>query len=233
MLLTGHQPNYLPYAGLFAKIARAERFVVVDNVQFVKRGPFGWIHRNRIRTASPEGWDWLTVPVLTSGKFHQTIKETAIDPALPWARKHWKTIEWNYKKAKYFADYAPDLRAIYDRKWEWLTDLNVEIVRLMLRWLKIDRGVSLSSELGVDGKGSDFVLDLCRKAGADAYLSGVHGRDYLDLPSFEKAGVRLEFQEYQAREYPQCVPGPFVPNLSVIDVIFNCGPDSRKVVTAA
>lgn len=233
MLLTGHQPNYLPYAGLFDKIARADRFVVVDNVQFVKRGPFGWIHRNRVRTASPEGWDWLTVPVLTSGKFHQTIKETAIDNALPWARKHWKTIEWNYRKARYFGDYAPDLRAVYERKWEWLTDLNVELVRLLLRFLGIDRGITLSSELGVEGKAGDFVLDLCRKAGADAYLSGVHGRDYLDLPAFERAGVRLEFQDYAAREYPQCVPGPFVPNLSVIDVIFNCGPESRKVVTAA
>jgi hypothetical protein len=233
VLLTGHQPNYLPYAGLFDKVARADRFVVVDNVQFVKRGPFGWIHRNRIRTASPDGWDWLTVPVLTSGKFTQTIRETAIDNALPWARKHWKSIEWNYRKARYFADYAPELRAVYERKWEWVTDLNVELMRLLLRWLGIDRPVALSSELRVEGKGSGFVLDLCRKSGADAYLSGKHGRDYLDLEEFGRAGVRVEFQEYAPREYPQCVAGPFVPNLSVIDVVFNCGPDSRKVVTAA
>jgi hypothetical protein len=230
VLLTGHQPNYLPYAGFFEKIARADRFVVVDNVQFVKRGPFGWIHRNRIRTAAPDGWEWLTVPVLTKGKFEQSIRETAIDNQLPWARKHWKTIDWHYRKAKHFSDYAPDLRAVYEKKWEWLLDLNVELLRLVLRWLGIERETPLSSELGVSGKGTDFVLDLCRKAGADAYLSGMHGRDYLDPAVFESAGIRLEFQEFAAREYPQCVPGAFVPNLSIVDLVFNCGPDSRKVI---
>src|SRR3989338_6081487 len=100
MLITGHQPNYIPYAGFFHKIVQAEAFVIVDNVQFVKRGPFGWIHRNKIRTQS--GWDWLTVPVITKGKFSQKINETIIDNKMPWRRKHWKTIEFNYRKAPHF-----------------------------------------------------------------------------------------------------------------------------------
>ncbi|MBI2900799.1 MAG: WbqC family protein [Planctomycetes bacterium] len=232
MLLTGHQPNYLPYAGFFDKVARADKLVIVDNVQFVKRGPFGWIHRNRIRASGADGWDWLTVPVLTKGKFTQTIRETAIDNSLPWPRKHWKTIEWNYRAAPHFADYAPELRAVYEKKWEWLCELNVELVRVILRWLRLDKPLCLSSEIGAEGKAGDLVVDLCRKTGADAYLSGVHGRDYLDLPSFERAGIRLEFQEYRAAEYPQCFSGPFVPNLSVVDLIFNCGPRSLEVVTA-
>ncbi len=232
MLLTGHQPNYLPYAGFFDKVARAERFVVVDDVQFVKRGPFGWIHRNRIRTASPEGWEWLTVPVQTKGKFSQTIRETRVDNALPWARKHWKSVEWNYRKARFFAEYAPELKLVYERKWEWLCDLSVELIGLVLRWLGISRPLLLQSELGAAGKAGDLVLDLCRKTGADAYLSGIHGKDYLEPAVFESAGIQLLFQEYRAREYPQCVAGPFVPNLSVIDLIFNCGPESPSIVAA-
>lgn len=232
MLLTGHQPNYLPYAGFFDKIARSAKFVIVDQVQFVKRGPFGWIHRNRIRTPSPDGWEWLTVPVQTSGRFDQSIRDTRIDAALPWARKHWKTLEWHYRKAPYFGDYAPELRAIYDRKWEWLWELNVELIRLVLRWLGIDRPIVLQSEIGAAGKAGDLVIDLCRRTGADAYLSGMHGRDYLDPAEFDRAGIRLVFQEYRPNEYPQCVPGPFVPNLSVVDLIFNCGPGSLGVITA-
>ncbi|HVR84338.1 MAG TPA: WbqC family protein, partial [Planctomycetota bacterium] len=93
MILTGHQPNYLPYAGFFEKIARSDRFLVVDNVQFVKRGTFGWMHRNRIRSGSPEGWDWLSVPILSKGRYTQEIREAEIDNSTPWPRKHWRSIE--------------------------------------------------------------------------------------------------------------------------------------------
>jgi len=230
MLLMGHQPNYLPYPGLFEKAFRSDRFVIVDHVQFVKRGPFGWIHRNRIRTESPQGWDWLTVPVLTKGKFTQSIRETQIDNELPWARKHWRTLEWNYRIAPYYADYAPELRAVYEKSWKWLCDLSVELIRLMLRWLDIPRKLEFTSEKGIEGKATGLVVNMCKAFGADAYLSGMHGHDYLDAAEFDRAGIRLEFQEFEMPPYPQCAPGPFVPNLSVIDLLFNCGPKSRRIL---
>ncbi|MHC4605429.1 MAG: WbqC family protein [Planctomycetota bacterium] len=228
MIVTGHQPNYLPYPGFFEKIARADLFVLVDNVQFVKRGPFGWIHRNRIKTGSK--WDWLTVPVLTKGKFSQTIRETRINSRAPWARKHWRTIEWNYRKAPHFARYAGDLKAVYDREWEWLWELNLELIRLILRWLEIPTPVKIASDQGIEGKAGDLVLDICRKTGADAYLSGVHGRDYLDEASFREAGIRLDFQDFDPFTYPQTPPEPFLPNLASIDLVLNCGPDSRRLL---
>jgi hypothetical protein len=135
MILTGHQPNYLPYAGFFEKIARSDRFLVVDNVQFVKRGTFGWMHRNRIRSGSPEGWDWLSVPVLSKGRFHQKILEAEVDNSTPWARKHWRALEWNYRKAPHFATYAEAFREHYERPWKSFCELTCAFIELLLRLL--------------------------------------------------------------------------------------------------
>ena len=230
MILTGHQPNYMPYPGFFEKIARSDQFLIVDHVQFVKRGPFGWIHRNRIRTEGGDGWSWLTIPVLTKGKFHQSIRETAIDNASSWGKKHWKTIEWNYRKASYYSEYASDIVAIYDQKWDWLIDLTEEWIRVILGWLGLEREMKRTSDLNVDGKATDMVVDMCRKVGADGYLSGMHGKDYLEVESFQKAGINLLFQDYSCPEYPQCGSGPFVPNLSIVDMFLNCGPGSRQLL---
>ena len=228
MIVTGHQPNYLPYPGFFEKIARSDLFVVVDNVQFVKRGPFGWIHRNKIKKGAD--WDWLTIPVLTKGKYEQTIQETKINSQIPWARKHWRSLEFNYRKAPHFAEYADDVKAIYDQTWDGITDLNVAFIRQILKWLSIDVPVKISSEEGISGKSTDLVVDICKKTGANTYLSGIHGKDYLDLPKFEEAGLQVEFQDFVCPAYPQTPPEPFIPNLSILDLIFNCGPQSRRLI---
>ena len=229
MLLTGHQPNYLPYLGFFHKIALADRFTLVDTTQFVKRGPFGWIHRNKIRT--PDGSMWLSVPVHTKGKFTQRICDTMIRADQPWARKHWRAIEHNYRKAPHFARTAEPLRAVYEREWTRLGDLNVALIRLILGWLRIEVPVTIASEAGIDGTATGLVIELCRAAGTDTYLSGVHGRDYLDEAMLEAAGVMVQYQQFEHPTYPQCQPGDFVPNLSVLDLLFNVGPDSRAVLT--
>jgi hypothetical protein len=231
MILTGHQPNYLPYAGFFEKIARADRFLVVDNVQFVKRGTFGWMHRNRIRSNSPEGWDWLSVPVLSKGKYTQQIREAEIDNSTPWARKHWRSIEWNYRRAPHFKAYADGFRELYEKEWKSFCELSCAFIELILRVLGVSKTMDRTSALGITGESTGLVLSMCKATGADTYLSGVHGRDYLDEAEFGKQGIRLLFQDYACPPYPQCWPGEFIPNLSVIDLIFNCGPDSLKVIT--
>ena len=231
MILTGHQPNYLPYPGFFEKIARADRFLVVDNVQFVKRGTFGWMHRNRIRTSSPEGWDWLSVPVLTKGKFTQQIREAEVDSSTPWARKHWRAIEWNYRRAPHFKAYADPFRELYERPWKSFCELTCAFIELMLRLLGVSKPMDRTSALGITGESTGLVLAMCKATGADTYLSGMHGKDYLDVDEFQRQGVKLIFQEFQCPVYPQCWPGPFIPNLSMVDLLFNCGPDSLKVLT--
>ncbi len=230
MLLTGHQPNYLPYPGFFHKILQADLFLVVDTVQFVKRGPFGWIHRNRIRTEGPEGWSWLTVPVITHDRYLQSIRETRIDNRLPWRRKHWRTIENLYRGASGFPLFAPALEEIYAREWDSLSDLNETLIREIMALLQIRTPIRKLSDLKADGKSTELIVNFCRDLGADEYLSGTHGRDYLDQGSFERAGIRLTFQEFACPRYPQRLAGAFVPNLSIIDLLMCCGERSREVL---
>ncbi|OHB75994.1 MAG: hypothetical protein A2Z34_11005 [Planctomycetes bacterium RBG_16_59_8] len=231
MIATGHQPNYLPYAGFFHKIVRADVFIVVDTVQFVKRGPFGWIHRNRIRT--PDGWDWLSVPALTKGKFTQRIIETKIDRSVPWARKHLRTLEWNYKKAPFFDEYIGVFREVYTKEWDSLCELNIHLIEKLLLLMGISRSMRRTSELGVEGEASALIVNMCRAVGADAYLSGIHGKDYLDIGLFEKSGIRLIFQEFCHPTYTQSQPGAFIPELSVVDMLFNCGPRTVDLLRGA
>jgi hypothetical protein len=227
--ITGHQPNYLPYPGFFQKILFAEAFVLVDTTQFVKRGPFGWIHRNRIR-------------------YHQTIAETRINNAEPWARKHLRTLEYNYRKAPHFNRYFAYFKEVYNRQWELLTELNEEIIRFFASELDITIPFYKTSELSTTGKATELIINFCRQLGADAYISGVHGKDYLDLAAFEKNNIRLVLQDFYPVEYPQqfhckfmqgakrAVPGSqhkqgeFIPNLSIIDMLMNCGPEKTRAL---
>ena len=222
MLVTGHQPNYLPYLGLLAKVARADLFVVVDNVQFVKRGPFGFQHRAKIRTA--QGWHWLTVPVITSGRFTQRINEVEIDRRLPWRRKHWESIRRNYSRAPHFsAGRQTDVfRQLYERDWERLVDLNLTALRYLLGAFGITTPMVVASEAGIEGRATGLILDICRKTGAGAYLHGPHGPDYADLAAIRDAGYANFVLDFQHPAYPQVYRG-FEPNMAGIDLLFCLG----------
>lgn len=229
MILAGHQPNYLPYLGFFHKIYHCDLFVIVDSVQFVKRGPFGWISRNRIRTQ--EGWQWLTVPVLVKGKFHQTIMETKINTALPWARKHWRTIEANYRKAKYFDQYAEFFEKTYGdaERWQNLADLNAHLILFLMNAFGIEKPVKKTSDIGAQGKGDELILDMCQKTGADSYLHGKHGKDYIEERKFHDFGVQCLYQQFEHPVYHQQYE-PFIPDLSAIDLLFHHGEESLGIL---
>lgn len=228
MILTGHQPNYLPYLGFFHKLAYSDVFAIVDNVQFVKRGTFGWMNRNRIRTK--DGWMWLTVPVLTKGKYHQLIIETKINNDLPWARKHFNAIYHNYHTAPYFKKYSGFFEDIYKRRWDNLVDLNIEIILYIIKELGVKiKKIVKCSDIGVKGKASEYVIDICKRLNADTYLSGLHGKDYLDEKLFLEENIKLSYQEFVHPVYKQQFEG-FVPGLSVIDLLFNCGPESLGIL---
>ncbi|MFH1024843.1 MAG: WbqC family protein [Planctomycetota bacterium] len=231
MLITGHQPNYLPYTGFFHKVARSDLFIIVDNVQFVKRGPFGWQHRNRIRGA--DGVRWLTVPVKTSGRFHQRIIEVEIDNARPWGRKHMRSLEFAYREAPHYREYADAFQGLYAREWDRLADLNVAIIRHLLDVLGIRTPVRRTSEMGVVGEGTGLVVALCRAAGADEYLSGIHGRDYLDYALLRDEGIRVRYPKFRHPVYPQRGHADFVENLSAVDLLFNVGPAAGEMVRTA
>ncbi|MSR77227.1 MAG: hypothetical protein EXS63_03225 [Candidatus Omnitrophica bacterium] len=228
MILTGHQPNYLPYLGFFHKVYHSDLFVIVDNVQYVKRGPFGWVSRNRIKTAT--GPQWLSVPVLVKGKFEQKIMETLINPELPWGRKHWKSLLVNYGKTPYFYKYADFFEEMYmKRSWENFCDLSCHFILYLLKSFGIDRPVKKASEIGASGKGDELILDMCEKTGADQYLHGKHGKDYADETKFSARKIRSLYQEFDHPVYHQQF-GEFVPNLSAIDLLFNYGGESLDIL---
>ena len=224
MILTAHQPVYLPWLGLFHKIASAETFVSFDDVQYLPRD---WNNRNRIKTAS--GAIWLTVPVETKGHREKPIREIEINNREPWRRKHWNSISLNYRKAPFFAQYEEFLRPVYEREWRWLCELNEHMLRWQLEALGIKVRLLRASELGLQGTKSDLVLDMCRKLDATTYIFGTLGRDYAKVGDFERAGIKAVFQDYRHPEYPQ-LHGPFVSHLAAIDLLFNCGPKSLEII---
>lgn len=225
MILTAHQPTYLPWLGLFHKIAVADMFVSFNQVQYEVKS---WSNRNRVKTST--GPIWLSVPVLKSGFLQKSMSEIKIDNTSSWARKHWKSLEMLYKPAPYFAHYADFLEDVYlKRTWRTLVELNEH----MLRWFMAELGIKTpfrsAADYAFQGTKSDLVLDMCVQLGARTYIFGAQGRDYADVAAFRAKGVEPLFQDYRHPSYAQRY-GAFVPNLSVVDLLFNCGPASLDIL---
>lgn len=226
MILTAHQPVYLPWLGLFHKIALADLFVSFDQVQYQ---PKDWNNRNRIKTA--QGPIWLSVPVLRKGYLDRTISDIEINNSEPWARKHWRSLQVAYAKAPYFSRYADFFEETYARRWERLVDLNAHMLRWFLDTLGIAVPVRSAAEWTFQGEKSDLVLDMCRQVGATTYIFGALGRDYADQETFAASGVGLHFQDYHHPAYAQ-MHGDFISHLSIVDLLFNCGDESRDILMA-
>lgn len=219
-----HQPQYLPWLGYFAKMDQVDCFVLLDNVQFKKNE---WQNRNRIKTAA--GWQWLTVPVLH--RFPQPLSEVRIDHDAPWSRKHLQALLSNYAAAPFFDVYRPFFQEMYARKWCLLADLNRAYLTYLVEALGIRTRVVRASTLAVpEGIMSTArLVAICQALGADTYLSGAGGRDYLEVERFEAVGIRVCFQTFQCPRYLQCF-GAFVPNLSIVDLLCNCGDRSLRIL---
>lgn len=211
MILSAHQPAYLPWLGYFDKIARANVFVYLDTVQFEKNS---FINRNQIKT--PQGALWLTIPVKTKGHTSGSMLTTEIDDSQPWRIKHLKSIEMNYRKAARFEECFPKIEALLNMPESNLANYCFHQLRFWLDELGIDTRVVRSSELPVTSAKSDLVLNLCQHFGAQHYLSGALGRDYLVEEDFSHAGIAIEYQSYKSPAYPQ-LWGDFMPNLGILD----------------
>lgn len=224
MILTAHQPVYLPWLGLFHKIALSDTFVVFDTVQYLKKD---WNNRNRIKAQG--GAFWLTVPVYSKGKFAQLLTEVKINNTIPWQRKHLKSMEVNYKKSPYFDYYIDFFRGIYSKEWDYLVDINSEILKFLLREIGIKVKVLYGHDLNLKGAKSDLVLDMCKKLKVDVYIFGSLGRDYAEVEKFESKGIKIHFQDYRHPIYSQQF-GNFISHLSVLDLLFNHGKESLKKI---
>ena len=227
VIVTIHQPEFLPWLGLIDKIRQAHVTVLLDSVQYEKNY---FQNRNRIRTAN--GWSWLTVPVKTTGRFGQRIDEVEIDTATPWRRKHLQGLRQSYAALDGFDKLFPPLERLYEGTWEHLVELNIAIIEFMLSAFGLNRTIIRSSTLPVQGQRSELLADICTSVGARTYLSGVSGRDYLNEQLFDAAGIAVRYQEFTHPTYPQRY-APFTPMLSAVDLLFNTGGGALQVIEAA
>jgi WbqC-like protein len=218
------QPGYLPWLGFFDQMRRADVFVYYDDVQY---DTHGWRNRNRIKTQ--HGPLWLTVPVRHSGLSKPRILDVTIDARTNWAKKHVASIRQAYAAAPFAKQYVPALEEVLMRPWERLVDLDLAVAALIAGWLGVQPRIECASRLGIHGGQSERLLNLCQRLGATKYLSGRAARDYLDVSLFGRSGVEVEWQDFAHPVYPQ-LHGEFVPYLSAIDLILNCGEQSRAVL---
>ncbi len=197
--------------------------VVMDATQYDKR----FTNRNRI--LDTHGEVWLTVPIHKEDRFSPN-RVVRINEEIPWRADHWRKIMVSYANAKYFNLYKEELKEFYDTLWVNLLDLDLGATRKAMEWSGIDIPIVLESELPVYSTGSRRLIDICESIGADTYISGRGGFEYLDVDLFKDNGVAVEFQEYSASPYPQRFATEFVPDMSVLDLIANVGPDSAELV---
>lgn len=223
MICSIHQPQYLPWLGYFDKIDISDVFIFLDNVQFKKNE---WQNRNRIKTA--KGWEWITVPALR--RFGQLINEVKIDNKKNWREDHLKTLSTNYGKAKFFDCYIDMFTDLYENSWEFLSELNINIINILLKILGIGgKKIFIASQLDTKGTKTQRLVELCKAVGADIYLSGKDGAKYMDQEVFKENGIEVIFQDYQPQTYEQLF-NEFQPNMSVVDLIFNCGNESPEII---
>src|SRR5579863_1515402 len=224
MILTAHQPVYLPWLGLFHKIALAQQFCIFDIVQYQTKD---FNNRNKIKTH--KGPIWLSVPVESNNHLEKLICDIKIVDN-GWNKKHIKSIKHTYMKARYYKDYIEVLEAqLLGKKHVFLTELNSEMLAIFLRLLNIGIPVVKASDYKFAGQKSDLVLDMCTTLQASDYIFGEQGRNYADADSFRAKGINIYFQKYHHPTYEQ-LNGEFLPYMSVIDLLFNCGPASRDIL---
>lgn len=222
MILACHQPQYLAWMGYYHKMAQADVFVYLDRVQYKKRE-----YQNRNRIKSPSGTLWLSIPVRTKGLRGQAVGDVKVDEDRDWRREHWESLIHHYARAPHFQEHAGFFRELYARPWPRLVSLCRELDVYMRDRLSIATPVALESHLKPSGRATERILSLCRLLGADEYLSGAGGRQYLNEAAFLRAGIKLRYQEFRPPVYPQRF-GPFVPALSAVDFIFNAGAEAAR-----
>jgi hypothetical protein len=219
------QSCYVPWRGFFSLIGRCDEYVIFDRAQYARRH---WHNRNRIKTAA--GTEWLSIPVLSKGRYEQPIDEVEIEK--PWAAKHWRALELAYRRAPFFEALAPVVRGWYERadKETRLTDVNTLFLREIVSLLGLGTRVVRDTLYPVHGTKTERLLEIVRAAGADCYLSGPSAKAYFDEAIFAAAGIAVEWMSYEGYpEYPQ-LHGRFEPAVSVLDLLFNVGPDARRYI---
>ena len=225
IIISVNQSYFFPFLGFFYKAYLSDNFVILDDVQ-LPRGTT-WITRNRFKNA--QGSLWMTVPVIKKGLGLQKINAVRINHDGRWAKKHLHTLKNAYIRAPYFRGHLNFLEDLFSSKFEKLIHLNMKIIRYLMQQLQVDTNVVLSSELGICTKGDKLLLEICSKLGASQLLVQKAARKYIDSDRLSAEGITISDFRPPSPVYPQ-LWGDFIPNLSTLDLISNCGPKARDIM---
>lgn len=217
MIIVGHQPQYLPYIGIFNKIAKADKFIFVENIQFNKKS---WQNRTLIKMKKG-GTCYLTIPVYSKGNFFQNIKDAKIVKN-NWRKKHLKTIEQNYNNCIGFNDVFPKIIECYNRNSEFLIDLTIPLMEMIMKILNINIPIFHASQLNVHGTKTELLVDICKKTKCHTYLSGMGAKNYFNPEVFKRNSLNHKFNLFSHPKYTQ-LGDDFVEGIAIIDLLFNEG----------
>jgi len=225
MILTAHQPAYLPWLGLFHKIAISDIYVFLDNVKYSKSERF--TNRNTIK--KPGGGHVLTIPINTGGSDNINIFNLKINYQSNWRQKHFTTIKQLYSKSSFGNKYIDILQGFYEKKYIYLKDLNYDMMLYFLDILNINIKVFKASELEISSKKNLYLIDLCNYFSCDTYIFGGLGGKYVDKKQWNEHGLYYYIQDYEHPIYNQQY-GEFVPYLSIIDLLCNHGDEAKEIL---
>lgn len=219
-----HQPDFIPYPGFFHRLLNCDYYVLLDHVQFNKRG---WHHRDKIK--GPQGEAWLSIPIQDIGK-SKRINEAHIDNSTDWQKRHLNVLKSYYGKARYFSEIFPAIADIYNQPADLMVDFNYKFLKLLMELFDIKVEHCFSSDLHIQTKKNQMNIDIVKKVGGSRYLSGLGSKEYTDVELFRKNDVELIWQNFNLPVYPQ-LHGEFLPGLSSIDLLLNCGIEkSREII---
>lgn len=220
-LVAIHQPNFFPWLGYFNKIARADVFILLDNVQFPKKGG-NWL--NRVRLIANGNPSWITMPVVRAYHGLRRIHEIQIEDSSPWRTKFSKTVETNYRGAPFFDEIYPALIELINDRTDSLAQFNSSAIMSLARLLRLDTSKLIpGSSLDRQGSSTDLLISMVKQVGGTAYLCGGGAAGYQEDDKFVAAGIELVYQSFEHPVYPQSNTTEFVAGLSIIDSLMNCG----------
>lgn len=226
-----HQPNFFPWLGYFNKIARADLFLLMDNAQFPKTGG-NW--SNRVRLLVNREPQWVTVPVVRAYHGVRSVREMRINNDAPWRVKLIKTLKTNYNQAPFFQSVFPFLEELINNPTDMLSDYNTAAITSLAAALSMDSSkIIQGSTLGAEGSATDLLVSMVKAVGGTAYLAGGGAGGYQEDEKFDAAGIRLMVQEFKHPAYAQHKGGDFVPGLSIIDALMNCGFEETRALVFA
>ncbi|HZF99475.1 MAG TPA: WbqC family protein, partial [Chitinophagales bacterium] len=217
------QSNYIPWKGYFDAVNAVDEFVIYDDMQYTRRD---WRNRNQIKT--PQGLQWLSVPVEVKGKYDQKIKDTRVSDK-GWARDHWKTIAFNYAKAAHFKEMKEPFEHLYNTiDFDFLSDVNFAFMQLVNSVLGIRTPMKWSSEFELKEERTERLVDICVKEQATDYYSGPAAKAYMNEEAFRAQNINVHYFDYAGYPPYRQLFGEFTHAVSILDLIFNEGPDAKN-----